>query len=160
MTPLASVIASRCQRVRAGLAVGFDTFDFEELRSVRGGVWEASGAEGGLPFDDRQFDVVAIDRKSVSRANILEVYRVLTPNGSMFFTVDERTGKQPGFTAPEIYKMVREGFDILELRRPKWWMFGRGGRTMTVCARKKTWREHKGLVRKGGVTLAPFRSIK
>ena len=54
--------------------------------------------------------------------------------------------------------MIREGFDILSIRRPKWWYFGRQGRTLTVCARKKAWREHKSFIREGSLPFTPFRS--
>ena len=87
-----------------------------------------------------------------------EALRVLKPDGCLFFTVNERSGNEDGYTAPELYKIVREGFDIIELKRPKWWRFGRDGKTMTVCARKKAWREHKGFIREGSLPFTPFRS--
>ena len=71
----------------------------------------------------------------------------------------EKTSRQPGgLTLPEIYRMIREGFDILSVRRPKWWFLRRKGRTLTVCARKKAWREHKGFLRGGALPFATFRS--
>ena len=51
----------------------------------------------------------------------------------------------------------REGFDILSVRRPRWWFLRRRGRTLTVCARKKAWHEHRGLIREGMLTFTPFR---
>ncbi len=97
-----------------------------------------------------------MEGRTVTRAAIREANRVLKPEGCLFFTVNERTGKQDGFTPPEIYKIIREGFDILEMKRPKWWLFGRKGHTLTVCARKKAWREHVGLVREGSAVFTPF----
>ena len=82
----------------------------------------------------------------------------MVSGGSMFFSVDERTRSQEGYTAPEIYKLVREGFDILALKRPPWWTFGKRGHVITVCARKKAWREHKGFRRDGTYLFTPFRS--
>jgi SAM-dependent methyltransferase len=152
-------IAGRYRRVSAGLAVGFGEGPVVgRLRDLCGGQWFC--ADGGeLPYDDTQFDVVAMEASCVTRAGVREAYRVLKREGSLFFTVMERTGnEQEGFTAPEIYKVVREGFDIIELRRPPWWKFGRNGRTLTVCARKKAWREHRGLFSDGSLPFTPFRS--
>ena len=53
--------------------------------------------------------------------------------------------------------MIREGFDILSVRRPRWWFLRRRGRTLTVCARKKAWHEYRGLIREGMLTFTPFR---
>lgn len=159
LTRLQASIGSRFSRIRCGLAVAFD--DAEEvnaLKSLRGGVWVSVPATDELPYEDRQFEVVVMNGSAVSRANVREAHRVLRPEGCLFFTVNERTGKQDGFTAPEIYKIVREGFDIVELSRPQWWRFGSQGHTMTVCARKKAWREHKSLIRDGQLPFTPFRS--
>ena len=154
-----SAVASRYQAIRAGLAVGFgNSATMDALRELRGGVWMSSETPSDLPFDDTQFDVVVMDGGAVTRENVREANRVLKPEGCLFFTVYEKTGKQDGFTAPEIYKIIREGFDIIELTRPKWWTFGFKGRTITVCARKKAWREHKGFTRGGNLLFTPFRS--
>ena len=45
-----------------------------------------------------------------------------------------------GYTLPEIYSLVRCGFNIVDVERPHWWTFGRRGRTLTICAQKKTWK--------------------
>jgi len=160
LEPLFSSLAARFQRVRSGLAVGFgDPAVLDALRSLRGGVWMSSDTPSDLPFEDVQFEVVVMDGCVVSRENVREANRVLKPEGYLFFSVDEKTGKQlNGFTPPEIYRIIREGFDIIELQRPKWWTFGRMGRTLTVCARKKAWREHKGFMRGGNLPFTPFRS--
>lgn len=152
-------MSARFERIRSGLAVAFDdASDFEALKSLRGGVWMSVPESDELPFEDSQFEVVVMHGRIVCRANVREAHRVLRPEGCLFFTVDERTGKQDGFTHPEIYKIVRDGFDIVELRRPKWWTFGRQGHTLTVCARKKAWREHKGFIRDGQIPFTPFRN--
>ena len=159
LTPVLASLASQFARVRAGLAVGFDDErSVAALKGHRGGVWMSVPEAGELPFEDRQFEVVVMDGRVVTRENVREAHRVLRPDGCLFFTVSERTGKQDGFTPPEIYKIVREGFDIVELRRPKWWMFGRLGHSITVCARKKAWREHKSFIREGSLPFTPFRS--
>lgn len=149
----------RYKRVRSGLAVGFpDSSAMEAFREARGGVWMDVGADAELPFEDAQFEVVVVATDAVSRAIVREVNRVLIYGGSMFFTVREKTGPDIGYTPPEIYRLVREGFDILSVRRPKWWHFGARAHTITVCARKKAWREHKGLHRGGTILFTPLRA--
>ena len=148
----------RHKRVRSGLLIGFDDRVIELVRDHRPGVWMSAAAEAEQPFEDSQFEVVVVAKDAVSRETVREVNRVMISGGSMFFTVDEKTRSQEGYTAPEIYKLVREGFDILALRRPPWWVFGKRGHTITVCARKKAWREHKGFRRDGTYLFTPFRS--
>lgn len=154
---IASVFA-RCERVRAGLVIGFSDETLNVLKSNRPGVWMSVPLEDELLFDDSQFNVVILHPDGVNKALIREVNRILKPDGFLFFTVNERTRKQDGFTAQEIYGIIREGFDILELKSPKWWLFGLAGRTLTVCARKKAWREHKSFIREGSLPFTPFRS--
>ena len=124
---LVAAIASRCERIRTGLAVGFGGEDvLSVLRAIRGGEWVDAETPGDLPFEDAQFDVVVLSGDSVGRDNVREANRVLNSDGYLFFVVQERTGSQgAGFTAPEIYKTVREGFDILEVRRSSRWAFWR-----------------------------------
>ena len=152
-------LVHRHRRVRSALMVGFDGDDaLNLLKASRPGVWMSAAADGELPFEDTQFEVVVVATEAVSRDVVREANRVLVSGGSMFFTVREKTRSQDGYTAPEIYRLVREGFDILSVRRPPWWLFGRRGRTVTVCARKKSWREHKGFRRDGTYIFTPFRS--
>ncbi len=159
LTAILSSIAARFKRVRTGLAVGFaDASVAEKLKASCDGVWMAVPATEELPFEDEQFEVVVLDGSVVTRGNVREAHRVLLRSGCLFFTVNEKTGKQDGLTAPELYKIVREGYDIVQLKRPKWWTFGRMGHTMTVCARKKAWREHKSFIRDGSLPFTPFRS--
>ena len=152
-------ISAHYKRIRSGLDVGFDDEDVtNELREFRGGVWMSISAKSEFPFDDEQFEVVVMNGAVVNRDLAREANRVLRPEGCLFFTVNERTRKQGGYTPAEIYRVIREGFDILSIRRPKWWYFGRHGRTLTVCARKKAWREHKSFIREGSLPFTPFRS--
>lgn len=149
----------RYKRVRSALLVGFpDGAALEQLKESRPGVWMSTPAVPEFPFEDSQFEVVIVATDAVSRDIVRDVNRVMVSGGSMFFAVNEKTRSQEGYTAPEIYKLVREGFDILSLRRPPWWVFGRRGHTITVCARKKAWREHKGFRRDGTYLFTPFRS--
>lgn len=148
----------RHARVRSALMVGFPNNDaLEKLRESRPGVWMSADMVNELPFEDTQFEVVIVATAAVSREVVREVNRVLVSGGSMFFTVNEKTRSQEGYTAPEVYRLVREGFDILSVRRPPWWVFGKRGHTLTVCARKKAWREHKGFRRDGTYLFTPFR---
>jgi len=150
-------LAHRYGRVRSGLDVGFgDPSVGETLRAFRPGVWMTVDDSLPLPFDDTQFEVVIVAGKAVSREMVREANRVLRSDGCMFFTVDERRGQDEGYSAPEVYRLVREGFDILSVRRPKWWHFGFRGHTLTVCARKKAWREHRGLSHDGVYLFTPF----
>lgn len=149
----------RHSRVRSALMVGFEgDRALELLRGHRPGIWMSTGAGEELPFEDSQFEVAIVATEAVSREIVREVNRVLVSGGSMFFTVEEKTRSQDGYTAPEVYRLVREGFDILAVRRPPWWVFGKRGHTLTVCARKKAWREHKGFRRDGTYLFTPFRS--
>lgn len=159
--PVASIlpeIASRCRRIRAGLDVGFgDPAVSDRLRNFRGGVWMSIPSMREFPFEDAQFDIVVAAGTAVNRELAREANRVLRADGFLFFTVNERTRKQEGVTPAEIYRVIREGFDIISIRRPQWWHFGRMGRTLTVCARKKAWHEHKDFLREGSLPFTPFR---
>ena len=152
-------LASRTKSVRAGLCAGFAGEPVAEtFKGLFGGVWMSADDVCDIPFEDSQFDVVILNGDYMTHAAAREANRVLIPDGYLLFTVRERNGKQQGFTPAEVYKMVREGFDILSLNLPKWWKFGIGGRTITACARKKAWREHKGFIREGTLPFTPFRS--
>lgn len=154
---LLKAIAGRYERVRCGLDVGFDDAETSRLlREVRGGVWESIGREREFPFEDCQFEVVVMEGAMVSREAIREANRVLRPDGCLFFSVPEKTRKQQGFTPPEIYRIVREGFNILAVNGSAWWTFGFGPRMLTVCAQKKAWHEHRPVFGEGSVALAQF----
>lgn len=151
-------ILTRFERIRSGVAIGFDaSAALAAFAELRGGVWRCDADGLSLPYADSQFEVAVISSAQVRRDVIREVHRVLRPKGCLFFTVDEKTKRQDGFTEQEIYRVIRDGFDILSIRRPSWWFFGRRGRTFTVCARKKYWREHKGFVYDETLPFTPFR---
>ena len=71
---------------------------------------------------------------------VREVHRILQGGGCLFFTVDEVAKDGIGWTQRAVYELLRDGFDVVELKRPPWWRFGTAGRTLTVCARRKNWR--------------------
>ena len=127
--------------VRASLEVGFPEGALPEaFANLRGQQTRAIGNVPEFPYENAQFDVVLMDGAAVSLASVKEAHRVLKPEGRLFFTVQEKTGGQDGFTLPDIYSIVRGGFNITEVTRPHWWFFGRRGKTLTICAKKKNWK--------------------
>lgn len=164
-----AALAARTEGVRAGVDVGFADVDLSKtVRHSHAGVWmtvedgaaarnaAASGldpktvlqlgAGGELPFEDHQFDVVllaaALFAQSRQRLGMLvrEVHRILQGGGCLFFTVDEVAKDGIGWTQRAVYELLRDGFDVVEIKRPPWWRFGTAGRTLTICARRKNWR--------------------
>ena len=127
--------------VRTSLEVGFPEGTLpESFASLRGRQTRAIGNVAEFPYEDRQFDVVLMSGDAVSAKSVKEAHRVLRPEGRLFFTVDERTKSQAGFTLPDIYSIVRGGFNITELTRPRWCFLLRRRRTLTICATKKNWK--------------------
>ncbi len=127
--------------VRTSLEVGFPGESLPaRFAPLRGRVWRATDRATALPFEDAQFEVVLMDGAAVSRAAVKEAHRVLKPDGRLYFAVPERTRQQAGFTLPEVYSLVRDGFHIVEVERPSRWLFWRRERTLTICAKKKNWK--------------------
>ena len=132
---------SHLKEIRTSLEVGFPEGNLPEaFVRFRGKQTRAIGALAEFPYEDGQFDAVLMDGSAVSAKAVREAHRVLRPEGRLFFTVPERTKKQEGYTLPDIYKIVREGFNITEVTRPAWWFFGSRGRTISICATKKAWK--------------------
>lgn len=164
-----AALAARVKDVRAGVDVGFADAELSKaFRQSHAGVWmtvedgtaardaTASvldpktvlllGAGGELPFEDHQFEVVLLAATLLAQSRerldtlVREVHRILQGGGCLFFTVDEAAAGGAGWTQRAVYELLRDGFDVVELRRPPWWKFGTAGRTLTVCARRKNWR--------------------
>ncbi len=162
-------MAARFSHVRAGVDIGFADAAFSQaLRSEHDGVWmtvedEPSsresvaavldpktvlqmGSGGELPFEDHQFEVVVLatslfaSHRERLDALVRETHRILQGGGCLFFTVEEASASGDGWTQRAIYELLRDGFDVVELKRPAWWRFGTAGRTLTVCAKRKNWR--------------------
>ncbi len=160
---------ARYSRVRAGLDVGFaDAEVSRAFRAAHAGVWmtvedgavaQAStaavldpktvlqtGPGGELPFEDHQFEVVLFAKAMLDGPHarvatlVREAHRVLQGGGCLMFTVDELAGEGRGWSARAVYELLRDGFDVIGLKRPPWWRFGTAGRTLTVCAGRKNWR--------------------
>lgn len=128
--------------VRTSLEVGFANGALPSaLAAYRGRAWRRADGAGSLPFEDSQFEVVMLAAGSVSRQAAKEAHRVLRPDGCLRFVVPERTRRQPGWTLPEVYSAVRDGFHIVEaVRTAPWWAFWRRRRELEICARKKAWK--------------------
>ena len=127
--------------VRTSLEVGFPEGGLPEaFAHLRGQQTRAIDNVPEFPYENAQFDVVLMDGSAVSLKSVKEAHRVLKPEGQLFFTVPEKTKSQDGFTLPDIYSIVRGGFNITGVTRPPWWLFGRRGRTLTICAKKKNWK--------------------
>ncbi len=148
------------REVRTSLEVGFPA-EGPPLRLLRhrGRVYRSIEAVEEFPYEDAQFDAVLMDGAAVSRATVREAHRVLRQAGRLFFVVPEKTGAQAGYTLPDIYSVVRDGFNIVSMERPAWWFFRRTGRTLSIVAEKKaSWKAYRGLSKEGGFRLSPFRS--
>ena len=127
--------------IRTSLEVGFPEGALPEaFVKFRGRQTRVIGNVAEFPYEDRQFDVVLMSGDVVSAKSVKEAHRVLRPEGRLFFTVDERTKSQAGFTLPDIYSIVRGGFNITELTRPRWCFLLHRRRTLTICATKKNWK--------------------
>ena len=134
--------------VRTSLAVGFPDGTLpEQFAQHRGKEHRDMATTESFPYEDAQFEVVIMAGEAVGGKTVREAHRVLRPSGRLFFTVPEKTRRQEGFTLPSIYKIVREGFNIVNVTRPAWWLFGYRGRTITICAQKKNWRNHNNTFR-------------
>ena len=132
---------SQLKEIRTSLEVGFLEGNLPEaFARFRGKQTRSIGALAEFPYEDGQFDAVLMNGVAVSAKAVREAHRVLRPEGRLFFTVPERTKKQEGYTLPDIYSIVREGFNITEVTRPAWWFFGSRGRTISICATKKAWK--------------------
>ena len=127
--------------IRTSLDVGFGGAELPaRFARLRGREWRSIGVVQEFPFEDDQFDVVMLEAAAVSAKAVREAHRVLRPEGRLFFTVPEKTGSQEGYTLPHVYSLVRDGFNIVGVERPRWRLFRRRERTLTICAQKKNWR--------------------
>ena len=137
------------QDVRTSLAVGFANGEMpERLQPFIGRAHRSIAAVDEFPYEDSQFEVVLMDGACVNAKTVREAHRVLRPAGRLMFIAREKTSAtQPGLTLPDVYKIVREGFNIVEVERPPWWLFGIRGRTIAICAQKKNWRSNTNTYR-------------
>lgn len=158
MNELRELIQSMKLRSRTGLAVGLSVP--EDMKAYMGGEWREIRAADAFQYQDGQFSVVVMAGTALNAKSAKEAHRVLKDGGCLLFTVPERTSSQFGFTLADIYSIVREGYNITVVKRPAWWRFGRGGKTLTICAQKKSWKVYKGFKREGAFCLSPFHNAK
>ena len=176
-------LAARFTRVRAGVDAGFgDAAVSQALRAACPGVWMTVedgvaarervagtldpktvlqlGVGGEMPFDDHQFEVVVLSAallvgaRARAEAVVRETHRILQGGGCLVFSVDE-SGAVSGFGQRGIYDLLKDGFDVVGLKRPPWWKFGAAGRTMTVCARRKNWRSRTAQIVGKSMPVSP-----
>ncbi len=135
-------------QIRTSLAVGFPKGELcERFEPFVGREHRDIESVDEFPFEDSQFEIVMVHGSCVNAKTVKEAHRVLRPAGNLLFVVNEKFGSQDGFALPDIYKIVREGFNITEVERPPWWLFGLRGRTISICAQKKNWRSHTNTYR-------------
>ena len=145
--------------IRAGLDVGFTNAGVSRILRQTGGYWMsveptaarrnlvasalgqetvlASGANGELPFEDKQFDVVVLahgvlphDTESAA-AMIRECHRVLKAGGHCILAVEYRkrygvaaalnrqrvvSGAGGRYSETEVFQLLKDGFDVLGFR--------------------------------------------
>jgi len=166
--PILAVLAARVPKLRTGVDIGFSDAavsrrlreqfralwvtvaigDPADCTSLAPGTVHRLGRDGTLPFDGNQFEVAVLNGEVVTQALVREIHRVLRPAGMLFFTVEEVVRRGPESTLSRIYnEFLKCGYDIVSVSRPPWWRFGRDGRPLTVCARKKNWRELRSFAR-------------
>ena len=167
--PILAGISVRCPKLRTGVDIGFaDVTVAERLRERFHALWmtvasgEAAmvaatarleagtvqriGKDGALPFDGNQFEAAVLNGEIITPPLVREIHRILKPAGMLFFTVEETVRRGPDSTLSKLYiAFLKCGYDVVSVTRPPWWRFGRDGKTLTVCARKKNWREQRPL---------------
>ena len=132
-------------QIKTSLEVGFQENTLpERLKGFRGRVLRSIPAMEAFPFEDAQFEVVMLNGAVLDYSRVKECHRVLRTNGRLVFIVNKKTRHNLGYTLPEIYLMVRDGFGITKVEQSPWWKFWRKDRTIFICATKKMWKPYKG----------------
>lgn len=145
--------------IRTSLEVGFPNGELpENFLPYRGKANRSIALMKEFPYEDAQFEAVLLADTAVSLDAVREAHRVLRPKGYLFFTVLEGSKESGGYEMPDIYSLIRDGFDIVDVERPPWWKFGRAGHTLTISARKKTWKSYKGFAHDHTLPFSPFRN--
>jgi len=148
-------------QIRTSLEVGFPEGGLpEKLVRYRGKDSRHIPVSAEFPYEDAQFEVVMLEGTAVSEETVREAHRVLRPDGRLLFIVPEKSRRQDGFTMPDVYSIVREGFNIVGLERPPWWLFGLRGHTLSITARKKAWKSYKGFDGRNLCTHSLFSASK
>ncbi|MDD4103318.1 MAG: methyltransferase domain-containing protein, partial [Kiritimatiellae bacterium] len=145
-------------RIRLGLDIGFTHAGASRLLSQSGGYWVSveptlqrrnlvatvlgedrvlcAGADGELPFEDKQFDVVVLAHGMLSGGaatdiTVRECHRVLKTGGIFLMTAEHRkkfsmasafnrqrlvSGAGASFSDADIFRLLKDGFDVLGFR--------------------------------------------
>lgn len=113
------------------ICADFSPESAERIRSLAGDPVVALG-EGPWPFEDGSFDrVLLVDRLTdpdESRLRLMEAHRVLREKGQLIVMTPRRISAAKhsiGFTEQELLSLVRDGFDVQEVRG---FIRGLGGR--------------------------------
>lgn len=130
------------KKVRTSLEVGFTTGVLpEKFLRYRGRATRSIGLCAEFPYEDAQFQVVIMEGGALTAESAKEAHRVMRPEGWLFFEVDEKSSAKPeGRTLPELFSILKDGFNIVVVERSSWWRRWRKGGRITVSAQKKRWR--------------------
>lgn len=151
-------LRAQAKAVKVGLDIGFTNAGASRILRQTGGYWMTveptpqrqalvaaalgaetvlcGGADGELPFEDKQFDVVVVahgvlpDGAAAQRA-VRECHRVLKTGGLFILTVEYRkrlgmalafnrqrvvAGAGGRYTESEVFQLLKDGFDVLGFR--------------------------------------------
>lgn len=134
--------------VRTSLEVGFPDESLPaRFAALRGRAWRRIPKSSRFPFEDAQFEVVVMHETALSPEAVKEAHRVLRPDGRLVFAVQARTRRRAGWTLPDVYALVRDGFHIVGVERPCWWRLWRRDGDLSICAKKKAWKRVRNLYR-------------
>jgi len=149
---------AQVRTVKVGLDIGFTNAGVSQLLRQTGGYWMSveptpqrqalvaaalgnetvlcAGANGELPFEDKQFDAVVMahgvlpDRETAG-AMVRECHRVLKTGGHFILTVEYRkrfglaaalnqqrlvSGAGGCYSEGEVFQLLKDGFDVLGFR--------------------------------------------
>ncbi|HOE61574.1 MAG TPA: class I SAM-dependent methyltransferase [Kiritimatiellia bacterium] len=149
---------TQARGARVGLDIGFTHAGVSQILRQTGGYWMSvetsperrnlvasvlgsdtvlcAGADGTLPFEDKQFDVVVMAHGTLlsgaaAADAIRECHRVLKTGGHFILTVEYRkrvsiaaainrqrvvTGAGVRYNAEDIFHLLKDGFDVLGFR--------------------------------------------
>lgn len=139
------------KEVRTSLEVGFTAGSLpERFIRYRGRATRSLEVKGEFPYEDAQFQVVMIDALSLTQESVREVHRVLRPEGWLFFEIAEgKYLKNSGKSLSDIFALLKDGFNIVEVERASWWSRWRGNGVTVISAQKKRWRTVVSLAGRG-----------
>lgn len=131
--------------VRTSLEIGFASGGLpEKFLRYRGRATRSIEACAEFPYEDKQFQVVMFSPSSFSEEIVRESHRVLRDEGWLIFEISENDLVQKGYKGiSDVFAIVKDGFNIIEVERSSWWRRWRGDGTVVIAAEKKRWRKAK-----------------